>query len=66
MKERDRLIAFIETENAFIILSEFKRLGILSKEDVAKAMSMDRTGFLNFLKERAGLSEQGANDEKNG
>jgi hypothetical protein len=63
MKERDRLIKFIEESNAFEVLGEFKRLGILSKEDVAKAMTLDRTGFLDFMKQRAGLSEKGVNDE---
>ena len=55
---RQKIIDFIENENSFQILAEFKRLNILSREDVSAAMTMDREGFLKFMKEKAGVLEQ--------
>jgi len=60
---REKVVRFIEDSNAFEVLGHFRRLGVLDKADIEKAMQMDRTEFLNFVKTKAGLIEQGANDE---
>ena len=43
---------FIETENAFVVMGRLKKEGILTKEDVSKAMGMDREEWLKFMKEK--------------
>ena len=60
---RRNISEWIETANAFEVLGHFRRLGVLDKADIEKAMQMDRTEFLNFVKSKAGLIEQGVNDE---
>ncbi len=52
----DKIERFIENENAFQVMGELKRLGILTKEDIGKAVLMDRAGWLQFMKEKAGIA----------
>src|SRR3990172_1366308 len=37
---------FIETGNAFEVMGELKRLGVLTKDDAGKAMSMNHTHWI--------------------
>ena len=46
---------FIESENAFAVMGELKRQGLLTKEDINRAMSMSRDEFLRFMKQKAGI-----------
>lgn len=54
-KSRDRIESFIETENAFAVMGELKRQGLLTKDDMNKAMSMTREQWLKFMKQKAGI-----------
>lgn len=54
---------FIENSNAFEVMGVFRKQGILTKEDVEKAATMDRQGWLKFMKEKAGV-EDDDDDEK--
>ena len=56
---RQKIIDFIENENAFAVLGHFRKLGILDKADIEKAMTMDRSEFLNFVKTKAGVADEG-------
>jgi len=57
MKERDKVINFIETENAFAVMGQFRKMGIIDKADMEKAMSMSREEWLQFMKEKAGVAD---------
>lgn len=46
---------FISNENCFTVISEFRRLGLLTKEDVNSCMAMDRESWLTFMRSKAGL-----------
>ena len=48
---------FIETQNAFEVMGRFKREGILSSEDIKKAMNMDRKDWISFMREKVGLEK---------
>lgn len=56
--KKDRLLNFIESANAFEVMGVLKREGILTKEDLAHAMTLDRQGWLKFIKEKAGITEE--------
>ncbi|MFA6448811.1 MAG: hypothetical protein WCX65_05025 [bacterium] len=62
MTSKDKVIQFIENENAFQVMAELKKNGALTKEDITKAMSMDRAGFLAFMKQRAGVADPDDDD----
>jgi len=49
---------YIETENAFQVMAELKRHGILTKDDVSKAFGMSREEWLQFMKEKAGVADE--------
>ena len=59
---KDKVISFIENENAFAVMGELKRLGCLTKEDISHAMTLDRAGWLKFMKEKAGVAEPDENE----
>ncbi|HOC91568.1 MAG TPA: hypothetical protein PKH33_04290 [bacterium] len=52
---RERIIEFIENENAFQVMGELKKQGLITKEDITAATLMDRKGWLKFMKEKAGV-----------
>jgi hypothetical protein len=54
---REKVLNWIETANAFEIMGELKKQGLLTKEDINKAMLMDRQGWLQFMKEKAGVAD---------
>ena len=56
-ESKDRIIDFIESENAFQVMAELKRHGALTKEDIAKAMSLSREDWLDMMKKAAGVGE---------
>lgn len=58
MKSKQQLIKFIENENAFQVMGEFKKLGLLTKEDMNRAMGMSRGEWLAFMKEKAGIADE--------
>lgn len=54
--EQDKVTTFILTENAFTVMAELKRLGVLTKDDINHAMTLDREQWLQFMKEKAGVA----------
>ena len=57
MDSKEKIIRFIESENAFQVMGELRRQGVLTKDDVTKAMSLDREEWLQFMKEKAGVAD---------
>lgn len=47
---------FITSENCFVVMGQLQRLGVLSKDDVRKAMGMKRQDWISFMKEKAGIA----------
>lgn len=62
MNEKNKITEFIQNENAYQVMGELRRLGVLSKEDISHAMTLDRQGWLKFMKEKAGVAD-GTEDE---
>jgi len=58
MKERDKVVKFIETENAFTVMGQFRKMGIIDKADMEKAMSLSREDWLQLMKQRAGVADE--------
>ena len=56
-----RLEDYIATENCFAVMGQFRRLDILSKEDMRRAMRMSRTDWILFMRRKAGIA---ASDNK--
>jgi len=46
---------FITEENCYMVMGQFRRLGVLTKADVHKAMGMNRVAWINFMKEKVGI-----------
>ncbi|HOY64901.1 MAG TPA: hypothetical protein PLS19_09130 [bacterium] len=59
-----KVAAFIEQENCFAVLGQLRRLGVLSKDDIRRAMGMRRSEFIVFMKEKAGIA--GAENDAEG
>ncbi len=55
---------FIEGENVFGVLGQLRRLGVLSKDDIRRAMGMKRPEFIAFMKEKTGIA--GAENDTEG
>ena len=51
----ERIADFIESANAFTVMGEFKRQGLLTKADMSKAMGMSRADWITFMKQKAGI-----------
>ncbi|MEW5946561.1 MAG: hypothetical protein AB1742_10225 [bacterium] len=59
-----KVVDFIESENVFGVMGQLRRLGVLTKEDIRRAMGMKRPEFIAFMKERAGIA--GAENDAEG
>lgn len=57
MKTKEELRNFVLSENAFTVLSEFRRLGLLSKEEINNCMSMSREEWVDAMFKAAGIAE---------
>jgi len=51
-----KVATFIEQENCFAVMGQLRRLGVLSKDDIRRAMGMKRPEFITFMKEKAGIA----------
>ncbi|HOC92750.1 MAG TPA: hypothetical protein PKH33_10330 [bacterium] len=58
-----KVVAFIEQENCFAVLGQLQRLGVLSKDDIRKAMGMKRSDWISFMKKKAGIAGPDINVE---
>ena len=63
----NKIARFITEENCYVVMGQFRRLGILTKADVRNAMGMKRAEWINFMKEKAGIAgpENKAEGERN-
>jgi hypothetical protein len=52
----DKIDRFITEENCYVVMGRFRRLGVLTKADIQKAMGMKRVAWINFMKEKAGIA----------
>lgn len=52
-----RVSDFVEQENCFSVMGQLRRLGVLSKDDMRRAMGMKRADWIAFMKEKAGIAE---------
>ncbi|HOC94196.1 MAG TPA: hypothetical protein PKH33_17735 [bacterium] len=54
---------FITEENCYVVMGQFRRLRVLTKADVHKAMGMKRAEWISFMKEKAGIAGPGIKTE---
>ena len=52
----DKIDRFITEENCYVVMGQLRRLGVLTKADIQKAMGMKRVAWINFMKEKAGIA----------
>ena len=52
-----KIVDFVEQENCFSVMGQLRRLGVLSKDDIRRAMGMKRAEFIEFMKEKAGIGD---------
>jgi len=55
---REKIVRFLETENAFAVMGQLRKLGILTGEDIERATRMSRDDWLAFMKEKAGVADR--------
>jgi len=51
-----KIARFITDENCYVVMGQFRRLGVLTKADIQKAMGMNRQGWISYMKEKAGIA----------
>ena len=63
----NKIERFITEENCYVVMGQLRRLGVLTKADIQKAMGMKRVAWINFMKEKAGIAGLGnkAEGERN-
>ncbi len=52
----EKIARFIEDENCYVVMGQLRRLRVLTKADVRKAMGMKRQEWIGFMKEKAGIA----------
>jgi hypothetical protein len=52
----NKIARFITEENCYAVMGQFRRLRILTKADIHKAMGMKRQEWIAFMKEKAGIA----------
>ena len=52
----NKIARFITEENCYVVMGQLRRLGVLTKADVRRAMGMKRAEWINFMKEKAGIA----------
>ncbi len=50
------IAAWIETANCFEVMGQLRRLEVLSREDIEKAMRLKRSEWVRFIKDKLGLA----------
>jgi hypothetical protein len=63
MEEKDKVRRFIIESNAFEVMGHFRKLKILDKTDIEKAMGMSREEWISFMFEKAGIPESEVDNE---
>jgi len=57
-----RISEWITKSNAFEVMGQLRRLGLLTRADLEKAMRMTRGEWIDFMKEKAGLAPETKNE----
>ena len=52
----NKIARFITEENCYVVMGQLRRLRILTKADIRKAMGMKRQEWIGFMKEKAGIA----------
>ena len=52
----EKIARFITGENCYVVMGQLRRLGVLTKADIQKAMGMKRQEWIAFMKEKAGIA----------
>ncbi|MFA6566677.1 MAG: hypothetical protein WCS96_00550 [Victivallales bacterium] len=52
-----KIVDYIEGTNAFEVMGHFKRLGLLTSDDIRMAAKFTRIEWLIMMKEKAGIAE---------
>ena len=52
----NKIARFITEENCYVVMGQFRRLRVLTKADIHKAMGMKRQEWISFMKEKAGIA----------
>ena len=52
----EKIERFIQDNNCYEVMGQFRRLGVLTKADIQEAMGMNRQGWIAYMKEKAGIA----------
>ncbi len=53
---------WVVSENCFFVMGQLRRLGVLTREDVKKAMQLKRPEWIAMMKEKIGLAPETKNE----
>jgi len=53
---RKKIIDYVERENVFLVMGQFKRLGLLTGDEIRLAAKLTRSEWLRMMKEKAGVA----------
>jgi hypothetical protein len=62
MKDVNDIEAWVENANCFEVMGHLRRLEVLSREDIEKAMRLKRPEWIEFIKEKLGLASEKKNE----
>ncbi|MFH1537617.1 MAG: hypothetical protein ABIH66_01570 [bacterium] len=54
---RKKILDFITTSNVFEVMGHFKRLGLLTGDDIRRAAKLSRADWIQMMKEKAGAAK---------
>ena len=55
---------WVESENCFFVMGQLRRLGVLTREDVKKAMRLSRSQWIVFMREKIGIPQEKNNESE--
>ncbi len=56
--------AWVESANCFEVMGQLRKLGVLTRADMEKAMRLSRSEWISFMKEKIGLTPEGNNENR--
>ncbi len=56
------IAAWVETANCFEVMGQLRRLEVLSREDIEKAMRLKRPEWVAFIKGKIGFAPETKNE----
>ena len=64
LKDVNDIEAWITETNCFEVMGQLRRLGVLSRDDLKKAMSLSRAEWVEMMNEKAGLTPEKKNESE--